>query len=171
MAKQSHWQFGRTLLAVGVSLLIGSGCQLGAGGVVPSPLSFDQQRNKILEIVPLHTPRSEVEVRLKAVGIEGNFGVNDSVYYCDSWSQENGDRWQIDVALLFDDQGELYKTRPATAETRVTYDANEPATDQSARGGANTRSADSAGRSASGGSQPVSPTTAEDLNRSVMAPR
>ncbi len=102
--------------------MIGLGCQMGAGRLVPSPLTFDQQRNKILKVVSLGTLRDDVESRLKEAGIEGQFGINQAVYYCDIWTQENGDRWRIDVALLFDEKGELYKTRPATAETRVIYD-------------------------------------------------
>jgi hypothetical protein len=76
-------RFGCALLAFGASLMIGLGCQMGAGRLVPSPLTFDQQRNKILKVVSLGTPRDDVESRLKEAGIEGQFGINQAVYYCD----------------------------------------------------------------------------------------
>lgn len=175
-------RFGCALLAFGASLVIGSGCQMGAGRLVPSPLTFDQQRNKILEIVSPGASRDEVESRLKEAGIEGQFGINESVYYCDIWTQENGDRWPIDVALLFDENGELYKTRPATAETHIetrpdrmekrnAFSVNAWAEDRSPGSGGGTRSVDRTAQSGNGGSQSLFPTTVEDLNQSVMAPR
>jgi hypothetical protein len=99
---------------IGLSSFVG--CQLGLERVVPSPLSHNEQVDEILEIVPLKTPREEVVEKLEAAGISGNFGpASNSIYYCDLWTREDGSRWHMDVALLFDQSGELYKTRRSQA--------------------------------------------------------
>lgn len=102
------------LLALAFFCLTLAGCQLGsAGKIVASPWSSAQQEQAILELVPLGTPRDEVVERLSQAGIEGGFGVSDSVFYCDLWKRPSGEWWHINVALLFDQSGRLYKTRPA----------------------------------------------------------
>src|SRR5690606_2661265 len=46
--------------------------------------------------------------------IRGNFAhLSNSIYYCDLWERPEGERWHTQVALLFDDEGLLYATRPA----------------------------------------------------------
>lgn len=71
----------------------------------------------VLEVVPLKTSRTECERRLEAAGVKTNPSISQSVLYCDQWLRKDGSRWQLDVALLFDENGLLYTTRQASAET------------------------------------------------------
>lgn len=89
------------------------GCQLTpAPALVECPLPVQQQVEQILQIVPLGTPRQEALKKLKAAGIRGNFGENESIFYCDFWHRDDQVRWHINVVLLFDEHGVLYATRP-----------------------------------------------------------
>jgi len=103
---------------------LAAGCQLQTQ-VVPSPLSFEEQQQALLQIVPLGTSREEVIQKLEAAGVEGAFGISDSVYYCDAWTREDDTRWHLDVALLFNQSGELYKTRRGTSTTGITPGGND----------------------------------------------
>jgi hypothetical protein len=90
-----------------------AGCQLTpAPGLMACPLPATEQAVRVVEVVPLGTPREDVLKRLKDAGIRGNFGENQSIFYCDVWNREDGERWHINVVLLFNEQGELYATRP-----------------------------------------------------------
>jgi hypothetical protein len=98
-----------------------AGCHLAGngGGVMPSPLDYAQQEAAILDIVPKGTPKEQVAADLKQAGISGSFGVRDSIYYCDAWRKPRGETWHLDVALLFDEEGKLYASRPASAKTSI----------------------------------------------------
>lgn len=87
------------------------GCRLTDPGVTAAPLSVAQQRAAILKIVPVGTPRDKVVGKLHTAGIGGTFGTGDSIYYCDMWKRDDGQMWQLDVALLFDEAGKLYELR------------------------------------------------------------
>lgn len=88
----------------------------GLQQVVPAPLVFEEQSQKILEIAPMGTQKEQAIKQLNAAGISGEFSSSPSIYYCDLWERENGKRWHLNVALLFNETGELYKTRPAQAD-------------------------------------------------------
>jgi hypothetical protein len=94
------------------------GCRL-QGAIVPAPWTFAEQRAAILELAPLGTPRDEAIARWKDAGIDGTFGTNDSIWYCDAWRRPDGQTWELSVAMLFDEQGRLYETRVADADTGV----------------------------------------------------
>lgn len=89
------------------------GCTSTTANLVESPLSVDQQQRAILEIVPPGSTRDEVEQRLKSAGIEYTPGTSRSIYYLSLWKRPDGQRWHINVALLFDGEGKLYSSRPA----------------------------------------------------------
>jgi hypothetical protein len=89
------------------------GCQLHpAPGLVSCPLPSTEQVAAVLEVVPVGTPRSEVEEKLVPAGFAGSFGANNTLYYCDIWDRGEGLRWHVNVILLFDEEGRLYATRP-----------------------------------------------------------
>src|SRR5688572_21634064 len=105
----------RRLLSIGIVLL--AGCQLTSSGrIIPSPLTYSEQEKEILAIVPEGTDRDEAVKKLTAAGIEGDFGTSRSIYYCDLWKRKSGERWHMNVALLFDKSGKLYKTQVSQAE-------------------------------------------------------
>ncbi|MDZ4689143.1 MAG: hypothetical protein SH850_29050 [Planctomycetaceae bacterium] len=102
--------------AAWIVAVAGLGCQTSpAAGLTSCPLPTTEQVHEILTIVPLGTPRDDAIARLGTAGITGNFGENQSIYYCDLWKRRDGLRWHINVVLLFDDEGNLYATRPDAA--------------------------------------------------------
>ena len=106
--------------------LISAGCQLSTPRFVKSPLSYSQQAEAILEIVPKGTDRDAVVEKLERSGIQGNFSaVSKAIYYCDTWEREDGKRWLMNVALLFDESGRLYATRNPQAQTGI-YHGDQP---------------------------------------------
>lgn len=100
--------------------------------VVPAPMVFDEQSKEILSIAPLGTQKEQAISKLNAAGVMGDFASSPSIYYCDLWERENGKRWHLNVALLFNEAGELYKTRPAQADVSWKSDQNS-ATDSEAK--------------------------------------
>jgi hypothetical protein len=158
--------FGRL---AAVFLALAAGCQLQTQ-LVPSPLSFEEQQQALLQIVPLGTSREEVIQKLEAAGVEGAFGISDSVYYCDAWIREDDTRWHLDVALLFDQSGELYKTRRGTATTGITPGGSKSPREAADRLRENLKT----GTSESGGERgstspaatPNASTTTPDISRS-----
>ena len=119
-------RYGFWLLSM-TALLTPAGCQLGRGRIVDSPLSFDEQSDAILKIVPPGTPRAEAIHKLEQAGIEGTSLAHRSIFYCDVWNRKDGTRWQLNVALLFDEHGQLYKTRRSEADTGIYIpDDNHP---------------------------------------------
>jgi hypothetical protein len=93
-------------------ILLAAGCQTMSPSLVSCPWSAVEQARKIDEIVPPGSTREEAVSRLKKAGIAGNFGEADSIYYCDIWNRDDSERWHINVALLFDEEGKLYALRP-----------------------------------------------------------
>ena len=109
------------LLAVSCFVgLIATGCQLSTPRFEKNPLSYPQQAGAILEIVPKGTDRDAAVEMLAQAGIQGNFSaVSKAIYYCDTWEREDGKRWLMNVALLFDESGRLYATRNPQAQTGI----------------------------------------------------
>src|SRR5262249_29699556 len=94
-----------------------AGCSTPGKPLIESPLSFSQQQQAVLDVVPRGTSRGDAEKRLRAAGIEFTPGGNGSIYYLSLWNRPDGSRWHISVALLFDSAGKLYESRPADATT------------------------------------------------------
>ena len=90
-----------------------AGCMSLNRSIMPCPLTYSEQEKEILAVVPKGTKRDEALRRLAAAGIEGSFGVSQRVYYCDLWNRKTGERWHVNVALLFDDNDTLYRTQVA----------------------------------------------------------
>ncbi|MBI3864345.1 MAG: hypothetical protein HY290_20875 [Planctomycetia bacterium] len=88
-----------------------AGCASPGTKLVECPLSIEQQQQAVLEVVPRGSTRAEAERRLKEAGIEFSPGQKNSIYYLSLWNRPNGQRWHINVALLFDGQGKLYQSR------------------------------------------------------------
>jgi hypothetical protein len=98
-----------------------AGCAAPGRPLTECPLSVDQQQQAVLQIVPRGMNRDEAARRLKSAGIEFTTSGNDSIYYLSIWNRASGERWHVNVALLFDPSGNLYETRTADATvSRVT---------------------------------------------------
>ncbi len=108
-----HW---RLALWFCLSCVVSLTACTGFRSVVPAPLVFEEQSAKILEIAPLGTPKEQAVRQLNEAGISGDFSSSPSIYYCDLWQREDGTQWHLNVALLFKEDGTLYKTRPAQAD-------------------------------------------------------
>ena len=117
-----------TVIRIGIApivvglLVVGSaapGCRLGTRSITPCPLTYSDQELAILKVVPLGTTRNQAIKKLSEAGLHGTFGISKSVYYCDVWNRNKTERWHVNVALLFDQAGRFYKTRPAQSETGV----------------------------------------------------
>lgn len=112
-----------------IAMLVGAPGLVACTGfqqVIPAPLVFEEQSQKILEITPLGTRKEQAIAALDAAGISGEFSSSPSIYYCDLWEREDGKRWHLNVALLFNEAGELYQTRPAQAD--VSWESASEAT-------------------------------------------
>ncbi len=90
-----------------------TGCTATGKPLIESPLSVDEQQRAVLEVTPRGTSRDDAARRLKAAGIEFTSSGNGSIYYLSLWNRPTGERWHINVALLFDSAGNLYQTRRA----------------------------------------------------------
>ncbi len=116
ISKAAFRQVARWLTAglwvTGVAL----GCTASGAKLVESPLSVEQQQQEVLEVVPVGTSRDEAERRLQAAGIEYTRGGKGSIYYLALWNRQDGQRWHVNVALLFDRAGKLYRTRPGDSD-------------------------------------------------------
>jgi hypothetical protein len=108
--------------AAGLIALTLTGCVSLNRAIMPCPLTYSEQEKEILTVVPKGTRRDEALRRLVAAGVEGSFGISQRVYYCDLWNRKNGERWHINVALLFDDTGRLYRTQVAESDISVVPD-------------------------------------------------
>ncbi len=120
-----HWLVALWLILLSFTSL--AACT-GFRSVVPAPLVFEEQSAKLLEIAPLGTPKEQAIRELNDAGISGDFASSPSIYYCDLWQREDGTMWHLNVALLFNEDGTLYKTRPAQAD--VSWEKDAPATEQ-----------------------------------------
>jgi hypothetical protein len=99
------------------AVILMAGCSAPGKPLIESPLSYSQQQQAVLDVVPRGTSRGEAEKRLRAAGIEFTPGGNGSIYYLSLWNRPDGNRWHISVALLFDAAGKLYESRPADSTT------------------------------------------------------
>jgi hypothetical protein len=131
-------QIVRPLAALLIALA-SLGCSSVGRAIVPCPLTYADQEKEVLALVPKGTRREEVLRRLHAAGIEGSFGISQRVYYCDLWNRPGGQRWQMNIALLFDENGILYKTQVGDSQFTAERDtqkagasAQEPASQQPA---------------------------------------
>lgn len=113
------------------------GCQLDTPRMMQTQHSYDQQVEAILKVVPVGTERAEAIRRLEQAGVQGAFGISQSIYYCNEWKRD-GDKQKLDVALLFNEEGRLYSTRHGDTAFAIEKPggqnvANRPSsTDQSA---------------------------------------
>ena len=118
-------------LAWGCLAIASAGCASASlsGRLVDNPLATAEQQDEVLKLVPVGTPREDALETLANAGIEVHEGASNTIYYCDIWRRKDRSRWQMDVALLFDKQGNLYRTRSAQALTEVDSTAGlaEPA--------------------------------------------
>lgn len=96
--------------------LVVSGCASLSRQIVACPLTYSEQEKEVLAIVPKGTRREEALRRLSVAGIEGSFGTSRRIYYCELWTRPNGERWHMNVALLFDEVGKLYRTQVGDSE-------------------------------------------------------
>ncbi len=105
-----------------------TGCSAPGKPLVECPLSDGQQQQAVLAIVPPGTPRGLAEQRLTAAGIKYSQGGSGSLYYLSLWNRADGERWHINVALLFDQSGKVYQARPADSTMSLARDtsAGEP---------------------------------------------
>jgi len=115
------------------------------------PLNSEDQQVEVLKIAPLGTPREEAHRKLAKAGFELSPGVSKSVSYCTVWNHGRDERWAMDVALLFDESGNLYQTRRAQSETA--YDT-PPDTSVTFRG---RQPSSTSGRSAPADDEPRTP--------------
>lgn len=129
------------LAAAGLVALGLVGCVGITRPIVPCPLTYSEQEKELLTVVPKGTRREDALRRLAAAGVEGSFGISRRVYYCELWKRPSGERWHINVALLFDDAGKFYKTQVAEAETAVVPDAKPQPGDRQAAADSNNPSA------------------------------
>lgn len=109
--------FGGHLLAWAGTMI--SGCALGVGSVAAPIMTVAEQEAEILKVVPKGTPRGQAVEKLERAGVEGQFGISDSIYYCDVWHRRGGNVTHLDIALLFDEEGNFYAMRPADAAVHV----------------------------------------------------
>jgi hypothetical protein len=110
-----------------------AGCRLGTDKVTQNSDGYDAQVSALLKVAPVGTERSEAVRRLEQAGVEGAFGISQSIYYCNCWRRESGERLRLDVALLFDQEGRLYATRQGDTEVTIekgsgTHASNRPTT-------------------------------------------
>lgn len=89
-----------------------SGCQTMSPALTSCPMPVVEQAARVQKIVPIGMPREEAVAALKKAGIDGTFGTGNSIFYCDTWTQSDEERWHINVELLFNESGEVYAYRP-----------------------------------------------------------
>jgi hypothetical protein len=88
------------------------GCHFFGKAKISDPQPYLKQVAEIQKIVPVGIPREEAVRKLEEAGVQGDFSASrNTIYYCDLWNRKNGERWPLNVALLFDSQGNFYRTR------------------------------------------------------------
>jgi len=102
------------------------GCASLSTQIVPCPLTYSEQIKEVLNVVPKGTRREDALRKLAAAGVEGSFGISRRVYYCELWNRPDGSRWHMNVALLFDETGKLYKTQTADCDVTTSPDKSLP---------------------------------------------
>jgi hypothetical protein len=105
-----------------LALVALAGCASLSTQIVPCPLTYSEQIKEVLTVVPKGTRRDDALQKLSAAGIEGSFGISRRVYYCELWTRPDGSRWHMNVALLFDETGKLYKTQTADCDVTSSPD-------------------------------------------------
>jgi hypothetical protein len=118
----SAMPLSRALFARMLLLLIGclgtsAGCVTTTHSILPCPMTYSEQEKAILAIAPMGADRETVLRKLADAGIEGSSATTQHIYYCDIWNRPNKERWHLDVALMFDQSGKLYKTQFGQADT------------------------------------------------------
>jgi hypothetical protein len=108
------------------AILVVAGCASISSQIVPCPLTYSEQTKEVLNVVPKGTRREDALRKLAAAGIEGNFGSSRRVYYCELWNRPDGSRWHLNVALLFDETGKLYRTQSADSEVTASPEKSLP---------------------------------------------
>src|SRR6187549_3541257 len=101
----------RALGTAGLFAAMLVGCQT-LPSLVQCPMPIVEQASRIQEIVPAGTPREAAIAKLKKAGIDGNFSEGHSIFYCETWQQDDDERWHINVQVLFDEEGKVYAYRP-----------------------------------------------------------
>jgi len=108
------------------AVLVVAGCASISSQIVPCPLTYTEQTKEVLNVVPKGTRREEALRMLAKAGIEGSFGISRRVYYCELWNRPDGSRWHLNVALLFDEAGKVYKTQAADSEVTASSEKSLP---------------------------------------------
>jgi hypothetical protein len=108
--------------SIALVLVTLAGCASLSTQIVPCPLTYSEQIKEVLTVVPKGTRRDDALQKLSAAGIEGSFGISRRVYYCELWTRPDGSRWHMNVALLFDETGKLYKTQTADCDVTSSPD-------------------------------------------------
>lgn len=112
------------LVALILAVALVAGCNLQNPPPVAEP-TWEEQREAILDITPVGTPRDDVATRLANAGVQFTCSGEEpeyhpdlrcSMFYCHRWSLGDGKIWPLDVALLFDESGNLYKIRRSSAD-------------------------------------------------------
>jgi hypothetical protein len=107
-------------------VLVVAGCASISSQIVPCPLTYSEQTKEVLNVVPKGTRREDALRKLAQAGIEGSFGISRRVYYCELWTRPDGSRWHLNVALLFDETGKVYKTQAADSEVTASPEKSLP---------------------------------------------
>jgi hypothetical protein len=105
-----------------LALVVLVGCASLSTQITPCPLTYSEQEKEILSLVPKGSRRDDALRKLAAAGVDGSFGISRRVYYCELWKRPDGSRWHLNVALLFDETGRLYKTQAADCDVTVSSD-------------------------------------------------
>lgn len=128
--------------------LVAVGCRLAGGRPLMRP-SFDRQQRTVLGVVPFGTPREQTVRRLEQAGVDGSFGISESVYYCDLWEHAGAEAdWRMDMALFFDQSGRFYKVGRGQSQTGVVGSAGGDRSGQSRTAGRSSRPTGSRGAKA-----------------------
>lgn len=104
------------LIVASCSIVLTVGCVRMNSNLALCPLAIDEQQEEILRIVPIGTDRDLASRKLGEAGIEFTPSASVSgrpprTLYLDTWTQLDGERWAMDVAMLFDESGKLYAVR------------------------------------------------------------
>jgi hypothetical protein len=110
-----------------LALCILAGCASLSTQIIPCPLTYSEQTKEVLNVVPKGTRREDALRKLAAAGIEGSFGTSQRIYYCELWNRPDGNRWHLNVALLFDETGRVYRTQTGDSDVTVSSDKSLPA--------------------------------------------
>lgn len=112
-------------------LIVGVGCQFNKTMIMENPMTYREQVAEIEKLVVVGTHRDQAVEKLEKAGIKGSFGVNKSTYYCNLWHRDNGETWQMEVALLFDEKGNyIASSSGQSAVIRSTGEVTPPSSNE-----------------------------------------